>query len=58
MPNLRFKPVKNGKNQNVSIMGLYKGFLFTAATVYYLKHAKVPRIISNKKAASVQKTYR
>jgi len=34
-------------------MGWYKEFLFTAATVYYLKHAKVLRIIFNKKAASV-----
>jgi len=33
LPNLRFKPVKNGKNQNAGITEWYEIFLFTAAAV-------------------------
>jgi len=36
--------VKDGKNQNASIVGWYEEFLFTAAAVYYLILANVPRI--------------
>jgi len=38
------KSVKNGKNQNSGIVRWYKGFLFSAAPVYYLKHANVLHI--------------
>jgi len=44
LPNLRFKLVKSGKNQNAGIMGWYEEFLFTAAVVYYLKRANLPHI--------------
>jgi len=53
LPNLRFKLVKSGKNQNAGIMGWYEEFLFTAAVVYYLKRASYQSssvIIFTKKA--------
>ena len=34
LPNVRFKLVTNGNNQNAGIMGWYFEFLFTAADVY------------------------